>query len=497
MDMAQRTVILNGAAGQFAFAIPPNSTFANNSEVIDVTQLSQEAIDGIYGRPNILPQNTVAISYSSYEMNELEELAPESGPFISGINFDSSVLEYLTQERNLFSEHIPNWTPPPPPAGPLPAMTREQYQDYLDDNWKLGGIMNNQWRQSSYVLFNSPQHIIDFEAIAQIIMNPDWDGADFTNTQSTFNWIFENFGPGQIMQQITILSSNDVMRWYLFVGNLYNMLSRAYGTGKKSWGWPPSEPRPGFFKRVWSGIKKAFPGLIIVRGAVITVLSMNVREWATKMDNAVDNGGRAKLQKTWEGLGGDWPNLRAAIRTGKNKNAFLGTPGLGDPATITAIATAAAAIGGLLAAIKEFLPEDWQDEFENAANAAAAVNCIQYKNAYLEFFGSLLDDGAPEDWSAMFDDFEVQFPEIPENCRRYFQDAGNTVGDRFKDQILDQFLPPGWDNPAGTDDDDDEETSGPTTPPPPPRGVAPGNESGNNSGILVIGGIIAMLAASK
>lgn len=92
------------------------------------------------------------------------------------------------------------------------------------------------------------------------------------------------------------------------------------------------------------------------RGAMLTLIKLNVRNWAVKLSKL----DQASVKDFWKRVGGDYNKLKAAIDTGKTKRRLLGPEivaedfeALGDPATATAaLVTAAPIIAALVKLFK-------------------------------------------------------------------------------------------------------------------------------------------------
>jgi hypothetical protein len=276
-----------------------------------------------------------------------------------------------------------------------------------------------------------------------------------------------NFGPNVALENITVYSARDSYRLSQLIGSTYNMLSMAYGTGQRNWGWPPGQPRAGFFSRLWSGLKKFFPGFIIARGAVLAGVSINVFGWATKMKT----GDRAGLRHTWESVGGSWSTLKTKINSGAQKPRLLGNAALGDPTTLAIVAAATPVV---LMLLEHVLNSDDYEEAAALVGAAVSSDCQSYLNSMIEFAGAALDDGLDGDYQSMYDAYKGSLPPIPEGCADAINEAT-----------------------TGSDDDDDTETNFNPGYNQFPPGTGSEVESDSSLGILAGIGILALIIGNQ
>lgn len=132
------------------------------------------------------------------------------------------------------------------------------------------------------------------------------------------------------------------------------------------------EPLGGFFQNVGKAIKNVGQkvgqgvktvGLAPGRGAFLGLLLLNVHGFATKLAKAIQKDSN-KVRGVWEKLGGRYSELQNAVNKGKTKKQIFGIEGIGviDPATATAIATAAPIIAAIVSLLKSMNLNDAQAE---------------------------------------------------------------------------------------------------------------------------------------
>lgn len=105
------------------------------------------------------------------------------------------------------------------------------------------------------------------------------------------------------------------------------------------------------FKKILKGAKKV--GLAVPRNSFLSLIKLNVHNFATRLQRHIDMGHGAQIFAKWDKLGGKRSALEKAIRTGSKKKGLFDEGLSLEPATATFIASATA----VLVAMKEFLKQ--------------------------------------------------------------------------------------------------------------------------------------------
>lgn len=267
----------------------------------------------------------------------------------------------------------------------------------------------------------------------------------------------------------------DAWRLFNFLTQSHNLQTLAYGDGSQITMFPP---RDSFWDKLWVGIKKWFPGLIIARNAFLGLVGLNVFNLAGRIDSTGTNK-RQDISDAWKNLGGNTSSLNGAVNSGKNKNPIMGDAG--------ATATLIAAATPIVVAIIKMLGDEDIDNIVDAVTTAADANCQEYAVAMTDFVASFHLEGT--DAGSLIDQFEFQFPDIPDECIESLE----TIYETFTGDPLtpdgDQDSSGGGDtetSPGDTGGGDDDIPIGETFTP-----------LGNNSGLLIAGIVGAVILANN
>jgi len=300
--------------------------------------------------------------------------------------------------------------------------TREEYQSILDSFFINDRI-------------DSFQALIDFctqnLSIADELTN-FWETFDFLSPQSIFEQAQDiasgNFqGPefySEVAQNLANAGWNsraDGWRMYKCVYYMYNNLSAAYGTGENWYPWQQPE-RANFWERLWSGIKRLFPGLIVARNAALILIKFNFRGLATRFDN----GKGPKLKRSWEGLGGSYGSLLSNIDQGKNKPAFLG-----DPTVIAAAITVGLPL--LFALVESLINDDdfdWNETLQPLLDLMAssvAAHCEDYNATLQAMIAGYAEENTPGEVEVLINSLSSQMA-AQVDCEDIVQQLADAAG---------------------------------------------------------------------
>jgi len=241
----------------------------------------------------------------------------------------------------------------------------------------------------------------------------------------------------------TTYSTSDLMRLLWFMSNYYNIFSRVFGTGKTFQLYPE---RDSFWDKLWSGVKKFFPLMVLSRNAFLGLVAVNFADLANKMSAYPDP---LALKKTWQDFGGDWNALKNAI----NNNSDGENITLGDGGATAALIASATPI--LLAILKIVgVDDDDVDDIQTLVNGAAATECLQYT----EVFASFIQSYSLQDLSmdAINNQFSISFPDVPVECVKILN-SFTDLTDINPMEFLPGFVPDDLFDVGDDDDDDDDD----------------------------------------
>jgi len=307
--------------------------------------------------------------------------------------------------------------------------------------------------------FSNPLAFLPFNPFTNV-PNPDW----FSNVQGIFD-----------VSKVT--SRADYYRVYAFVSTCYNNYNSAYGDMRKlnpfAGGYNSG---PNFWQRLWSGIKRVFPLMVVGRNACLGLIELNFTGAASKMHPKLGDN----LKRSWEGFGGNYSSLVSSINQGKNK-----PPILGDPASIAVlIAAGTPIILALLAAIKE--GGDATEILANAATSAIGSQCVVYQQQVQNLVDSFVQDNTPEEVATVLAALGLNVPGI-EACgavNDYVDDLLGSLGVEGK--------PPPISGPPP------QNNNGTLPEAPQNNGASPNVPSPNNStSVLLLGGLAIFALSQK
>lgn len=398
-------------------------------------------LNASFGAPNVIPENNLElVGLSSFGISSIfkgefsdsytmiDSLSGEIGeiielPNVTWINVDMSVFDYVKKEADLISEYFglpENAFPVSSPHG----LNRIGFQDLLDVVWANAAAVFLPQLYTDVVgsyqtSFPNPTFV------------PFWNDPNFVEFDQ-FGWPVFTPPPPPFVLPYQVYGRGDVFRYRRFLSNCHNFLSFAYGTQQVV---NVFDPRDSFFDRLWANVKKFFPLMIVSRNAFRGLVALNVFSLADR----IADGDRAKIKATWEGFGGTFSSLEAAVVLGANR-------GIGDGGATALLITSATPI---ILTIISILGDE--DDYQNASQIATLLNsavdaeCRQYVAIMANFIISYnLEDLTTEQLSS---EFAAAFPQIPSDCVDGILIAYEE-GASFVDDLLDNDSPGTPVNPA-------------------------------------------------